>query len=263
MKNLYLIPTDKPSRLRYWCGDLELNSLELAKKLDEGVEFQNIHITNDEGIKEGDYCLSKLNEIVKFHSGYDYRYYAKIILTSDQDLIKDGVQAIDDEFLKWFVKNPSCEWVDLDTFSMGNKVLYNVVFPQEEPKMIECYFIPRHNTSSATICGNCGKEKFLHTIGLGIKVYKSVVITQEEPKQETERGLIIKKSDGSIIKQETLEEAMERLLKEMKKIPMTFVPDERMYSEEDLKEAFNVARHIGKENIAYEFDEWFNKHKKK
>ena len=38
---------------------------------------------------------------------------------------------------------------------------------------------------------------------------------------------------------------------------------ERMYSEEDLREAFNIARHIGRNNIAYEFDEWFNRHKKK
>jgi hypothetical protein len=49
---------------------------------------------------------------------------------------------------------------------------------QEEPKMIECYFIPTNNTSSATICGNCGKEKFLHTIGLGIKVSKSEQMKQ-------------------------------------------------------------------------------------
>ena len=38
---------------------------------------------------------------------------------------------------------------------------------------------------------------------------------------------------------------------------------ERMYSEEDLRETFNIARHIGRNNIAYEFDEWFNRHKKK
>ena len=37
----------------------------------------------------------------------------KIILTTDPDLIKDGVQAIDDEFLEWFVKNPSCESVEV------------------------------------------------------------------------------------------------------------------------------------------------------
>jgi hypothetical protein len=29
----------------------------------------------------------------------------KIILTTDLDLIKDGVQSIDNEFLEWFVKN--------------------------------------------------------------------------------------------------------------------------------------------------------------
>jgi hypothetical protein len=34
-------------------------------------------------------------------------------------------------------------------------------------------------------------------------------MTKEEPKQEKERGLIIQKSDSSIIKQETLEEAAE------------------------------------------------------
>jgi hypothetical protein len=38
-----------------------------------------------------------------------YNYYRKVVLTTDQKLIKDGVQAIDDEFLDWLVKNPSCE----------------------------------------------------------------------------------------------------------------------------------------------------------
>jgi len=36
-----------------------------------------------------------------------------IILTTNKLLIKDGVQAIDDEFLEWFVKNPSCEEVEI------------------------------------------------------------------------------------------------------------------------------------------------------
>lgn len=60
---------------------------------------------------------------------------------------------------------------------------------QQETKIIECYFIPNNNTSSATICGNCGKEKFLHTIGSGIKVSKSVIITQEEPKLDLEKEM--------------------------------------------------------------------------
>lgn len=38
--------------------------------------------------------------------------------------------------------------------------------------MTECYFAPKKETTSATICANCGVEKMLHTIGEGIKVNK-------------------------------------------------------------------------------------------
>ena len=66
---------------------------------------------------------------------------------------------------------------------------------KQETKMIECYFIPNNNTSSATICGNCGKEKFLHTIGSGIKAYESVIIPKEEPLQETDDFYIKKQKE--------------------------------------------------------------------
>jgi len=40
----------------------------------------------------------------------------KIILTTDQDLIKDGVQSIDDEFLEWFCsKNGEVDFVKVIT----------------------------------------------------------------------------------------------------------------------------------------------------
>ena len=135
MKNIHILPTDKPSRL----VKLNCNSeLRLSKEnFGNPAIYQNIYITNLEEIKEGvdQWYLDKvLNE--PYNSG-GAQYSSKqdvIILTTDQDLIKDGVQAIDDEFLEWFVKNPSCEEVDLDTFSLGNKILFNVVFPKEEPK---------------------------------------------------------------------------------------------------------------------------------
>ncbi len=65
--------------------------------------------------------------------------FKKIILTTDQDLIKDGVQAIDDEFLEWFVKNPSCEYVPIITTIVLNESTYktNIGFEswrKEEPK---------------------------------------------------------------------------------------------------------------------------------
>jgi len=133
MKNLHLIPTDKPSRLYKIENKLGLleepNRNFLAKN-------QHIYITSDEQAKEGDWCYAILSKQVFKNSNPNLKSEdkKKIILTTDQDLIKDGVQSIDDEFLEWFVQNPSCESVDLDTFSMGDKVLYNVVFPKEEPK---------------------------------------------------------------------------------------------------------------------------------
>ena len=42
--------------------------------------------------------------------------------------------------------------------------------------MTECYFVPRKDISSATICIKCGLEKMLHTIGEGIKVNKVIII---------------------------------------------------------------------------------------
>jgi hypothetical protein len=113
MKNIHLIPTDKPSRLRYFSGKLELMYL-IPKKSD--IIFQNIYITSDEEIKEGDWLLiiDDFETYVHEHKGDNLptTYCKKIILTTDQSL--DGVQPIDDEFLEWFVKNPSCEGVEIE-----------------------------------------------------------------------------------------------------------------------------------------------------
>jgi hypothetical protein len=60
--------------------------------------------------------------------------YKEIILTTDQDLIKDGVQAIDDEFLEWFVQNPSCEVVKIEsTYKDFNPITYThkIIIPRE------------------------------------------------------------------------------------------------------------------------------------
>lgn len=105
---------------------------------------KELFITSEEEIKEGDWCIMTNdygdNYLVRVISlkcigGKEIRVQLllngkentpllekceKIILTTDQDLIKDGIQAINDEFLEWFVKNPSCEEVKLDSiFSAG------------------------------------------------------------------------------------------------------------------------------------------------
>jgi hypothetical protein len=156
MKNIHLLPTEKPSRLVKIYSDIERNNFTIkldAEVNDSFKEYVNIYITSDEEIKEGDWCyqvelndnkVDKCYDITLYHTwtnnGVDKtRKFKKIILTTDQDLIKDGVQAIDDEFLEWFVKNPSCEYVPIITTIVLNESTYktNIGFEswrKEEPK---------------------------------------------------------------------------------------------------------------------------------
>lgn len=132
---------------------------------------ENIYITNDEEIKESDWVI-EINtsprtsyigktfypkndgtvteeDLKKYLLSVNYKDHyetiahkgncEKIILTTDQDLIADGVQAIDDEFLEWFVKNPSCEWVEVEKmFNVvqftSREFIYKIIIPKEEPK---------------------------------------------------------------------------------------------------------------------------------
>ena len=84
----------------------------------------------------------------------------KIILTTDQDLIADGIQAISDEFINWFVKNPSCEEVEVSDYikQIGwesdengrdmilNKRFYEIIIPKEEPKQREVFLMNANET---------------------------------------------------------------------------------------------------------------------
>jgi hypothetical protein len=157
MKNIHLLPTDKPSRLLM---TIPKGNLLLSKKNTMGSHWENknIHITSDEEVKEGDWLFANqgANKIVEIKEGnYPYgsinnkgdkifnskHWKTKIILTTDPDLIADGVQEIDDEFLEWFVKNPSCEEVKVSELRFFNPdtnesahCKWEYDLPQEEPK---------------------------------------------------------------------------------------------------------------------------------
>jgi hypothetical protein len=165
--NIHLLPTDNPSRL----------SILNSGKLNFGAEImsssnsepQNIYITNSEEIKEGDWVLlyALYPERIKLLKENPKNFenaktlnvenlvhqtgHKVIILTTDPQLIADGVQAIDDEFLEWFVENPTCEFVEVEkqmlcTYCGGehcdnlrcngyeDKPYYEIIIPQEEPK---------------------------------------------------------------------------------------------------------------------------------
>jgi len=139
MKNVHLVPTDKPSRFTF----IKYYSYYRFRK-DEFInndthQNQNIYITTDEEIKEGDWYCSPYGIISK-HNGTEMLPddWRKIILTTDQDLIADGVQAIDDEFLEWFVKNPSREYVNFTSHGneKGTKD-YELIIPKEVPNLTD------------------------------------------------------------------------------------------------------------------------------
>jgi len=126
MKNIHILPTDKPIKnvgdlVKDKYGDIHIFTKNDGKEYGKTTTKINIYITNDEEIKERDWFIFGVNESVlrmleaACKANIKYNGAKKIILTTDQDLIKDGVQAIDDEFLEWFVQNPSCEEVDNDT----------------------------------------------------------------------------------------------------------------------------------------------------
>ena len=120
MKNIHILATDKPSRLCLDDKDIlhfaPINGFSIA----DGKA--NIYITSlTEEVKEEVYGLidDKVGKIRVTEDGYEFlignkvsyvygdlhsleKVCKKIILTTDSDLIDDGVQAIDDEFLEWF-----------------------------------------------------------------------------------------------------------------------------------------------------------------
>jgi hypothetical protein len=162
MKNIHLIKTDNPSRLHFGFNGLFISpNPQISNSINSIVEGRNLYIANNEEIKEGWYFNTSIgvnkpvfvkNEDIKLLKQIygNLSYLQKITLTTDTDLIFDGVQPIDDTFLEWFVNNSSCEFVEverLDTFKKTNEVYvdeitggnyyeiikqYKIIIPQEE-----------------------------------------------------------------------------------------------------------------------------------
>jgi hypothetical protein len=244
MRNIHVLPTEKPSRLK---------QNKITKKyslVTKGIDLtmytpHNIYITSDEEIKEGDWVIYQKFmfplKVVLDQDGYhiisngigeivgDYyslqERYKKIIITTDQDLIKDGVQAIDDEFLEWFVKNPSCESIKcINTWMYyPKKWEYKIIIPKEEPK------------------------QHVEFINNNIDQLDKAI---ESFKQETLEEAINKEINNIYINSSNLENIAKynrisgTLLSELKKCMTNIAKwqQEQVYSIDDLKEAFWMGR---------------------
>jgi hypothetical protein len=291
MKNIHLnihsISTDKPSKLLYnstlksFCFQKEKDGIfindgkvsgadfwGLEKAFNNGFHPQNKYITSDEFIEEDDFGLNILTKEIVKHNGVKglNSYFKKIILTTDQKLIDDGIQSIDDDFLEWFVKNPSCEEVEVEKVKLifnedrsfyGYE--YKIIIPKEESKQIiesvsigeETVHIITYEPVYDETKQECCRE-IISGSYLGItcpkckKPSRSVI---EEAKQETLEEAVnkFKKTDVYIneIKQETLEEVLSKngyhdkfsddLWKEGVEFGVKW-QQKRRYSEEEVKQ---------------------------
>ena len=235
MKNLNLIPTDKPSRLSILnSGKLNFGAEAMSSS---NSKLQHIYITSDEEIKEGDWFLTDDKRVEKCAPDWRAReWHKKIILTTDQELIADGVQAIDDEFLEWFVKNPSCEEIEIEDW----------------------YSIYLSCCQSKEQC-SCNKKR--------------IIIPKQVTKQGT-MSEAIKQVISNQLKQERLEEAFEFWSDRQSSYDELDIlrfgakwQQERSYSEEEVRKIsldfFYHWWNAKGSNTEQGFDEWFEQFKKK
>lgn len=282
MKNIHILPTDKPSRLHSYKGVLNLAAGEFVAPtiVKNDLINQNIYITSDEDIKEGDWIFNEEREpsVLQCIGQGSLRGWNKIILTTDQDLIKDHVQAIDDEFLEFFVKNPSCESVKWNAYPIspnGNIVATNRPYPFEG-------LISNFKIEYKIIIPNLEIPEF------GTKEFNDLAsgLFGGKPKQEkltyTELAKKEERISNSIMmkrKQETVEDAAEYHVKYHVKMqyPMGVEKEypindfiqgakwkkERMYSEEEVINAFNEGQALNVRGKLIQGKEWLEQFKKK
>ena len=137
-RNLLLLPTLKKTRLHFDNTGLFLSkNLQLSSTINSIVEGRNIYIISDEFIKGGDYFYSpfqgeerilKCNNLV-----IPFSKDKKIILTTDIELIRDGVQAVKNDFLQWYINNQSCYSVDIEkedlVLNPDKDFFYKIIIP--------------------------------------------------------------------------------------------------------------------------------------
>ena len=157
MKNIHLIPTYKPSRLHFDEVLFSSPNFQISKTINSDVEGRNLYITSDEEIKEGGYVITPTNDIIQWAKVFQ-PIGKKIILTTDKSLIKEGIQSIDDEFLQWYIKNPSCEEVDIRIFCCGQ--IDGKCNPQCFRKSYEI-ITPKKETKLKNICIKCGVDLYV------------------------------------------------------------------------------------------------------
>jgi hypothetical protein len=286
MKNIHILPTDKPSRIHLIKDNLTITNEYKNSVCDSEV---HIYITSDEEINKDTktcWCIDiSYNELI-LHQGllpsYHYKHYKKIIMTTDKSINvlcscgkdcgakESGVQPIDDEFLEWFVKNPTCEEVEvIKVCSTGRKcdgkgkncnmAKLKIIIPKEEQKQDYSGVHLRHCYQGEYEDGckygedDCPakpleKPKKLTDLEIAIKLEE---IEREEFQQETlEKGLMEIELNHTKILVYSCERALEERNEQIK----------RMYSEGEVLQLLLRLQQTESYDNLYD---WFEKYKKK
>lgn len=142
MNNIRILPTNKVTKVHFDSKLFISPNYQLSKTINSIVQGRNIYITNDEKPKSGDWCYVP-NQMLGYEhiqqittetiETLDSIGAKKIIMTTDPDLIKDGVQGIPEDFLKWLVDNPECEYVEVyNDKNVGYEYdHYSIIIPEK------------------------------------------------------------------------------------------------------------------------------------
>lgn len=160
-----MLPTDNPSKIGYHFDIIKngridyspnFGIVEFNKKFNFQHNPQDIYITTHVQLDIGDYYLDKDNMLYK-HKFKKHVIGNKIILTTNKNLIKKGIQAIDDTFLEWFVENPNCEEIKINKSFAGT---YYTGYPYKVILPTEGYICPETNKQCDDEC--CVDPKDCH-----------------------------------------------------------------------------------------------------
>lgn len=115
-RNIHILDTNKPSRLYKIIGSYKLGLVQsdfLLEQTAGGTQNCHVYITIDGRFTEGSYVTDGVEVIKATPKIYDAqglvnrRNWRKIIITSDADLIGDGVQEASEDLLEWIVSRPN------------------------------------------------------------------------------------------------------------------------------------------------------------
>lgn len=161
MKNIFLLPTNKKSRITKSIRGLSLQKIYYSRLGSKsfGLTNKHLYIISDEPVKIGDWGLSIDNGIFKpnvhkLTPNLITDVWGKIILTTDLDLIADGIQEIPESFVATYILlqndyiGDKIDYVHIntdvlydngtdETFNVKIKIQHEIVLPNTDQNNID------------------------------------------------------------------------------------------------------------------------------